>query len=97
MCQLMGSKSVQKQSCYFQLDNAKSKRDHLHNNKDILEKQRNLHVKLESFDWIYMKKVGLHQKVLSTWIILKKKIIKPLLKNKKELYWCNLKNTLLEL
>lgn len=46
----MGSKSVQKQSCYFQPDNAKSKRDHLHNNKGILEKQRNLHVKLESFD-----------------------------------------------
>lgn len=46
----MGSKSVQKQSYYFQPDNAKSKRDHLHNNKGILEKQRNLHVKLESFD-----------------------------------------------
>lgn len=71
MCQLMGSKSLQKQSCYFQLDNAKSKRDHLHNNKDILEKQRilwlNLHEKggiaSESFKHLnYIKKEN-HQTI----------------------------------
>lgn len=56
----------------------KRKWDHLHNNKDILEKQRNLpHVKLESFGGIYMKKVGLHQEILSTWIVFKKKLVKP--------------------